>query len=151
MIHENRSASTDLIGHKERIEAIRYDEFFSQFMLSNKMCVFSNEMTRSWRSRKEWVRNGKPNFEFLSDRFGRNRASLFSVLLLLVKLFVLSYIFSKPPPTMLGASALILEKSPDRPIVINYLYFCCRVKIFHRSSQIVFSNNEAPESDKIGI
>ena len=30
--------------------------------------------------------------------------------------------------------------------------FFCHVKIFHRSSQIVFfSNNEAPESDKIGI
>ena len=26
-----------------------------------------------------------------------------------------------------------------------------RVKLFHRSSKIVFSNNEAPESDKIGI
>ena len=30
--------------------------------------------------------------------------------------------------------------------------FFCRVKIFRQSSQIVsFSNNEAPESDKIGI
>ena len=28
--------------------------------------------------------------------------------------------------------------------------FCCRVKIFLRSSQIIFSNNEAPENDKIG-
>ena len=41
---------------------------------------------------------------------------------------------------------------------INYLVrvnarmdFFCRIKIFHRSSQIVFSNNEAPESDMTGI
>ena len=32
-----------------------------------------------------------------------------------------------------------------------WIFFFCRIKIFHRSSQIVFSNNEAPESDKIGI
>ena len=29
--------------------------------------------------------------------------------------------------------------------------FFSHIKIFHRSSQIVFTNNEAPESDKIAI
>ena len=28
--------------------------------------------------------------------------------------------------------------------------FFCRTKIFHRLSQIVFSNDEGPESDRIG-
>lgn len=56
----------------DKIEDIGYDEFFIRFMLPNRLCVFTKEVTKSWKSRYEWVENGKPNLRFLSERFGRN-------------------------------------------------------------------------------
>ncbi|XP_074629189.1 2-oxoglutarate and iron-dependent oxygenase JMJD4-like isoform X2 [Acropora palmata] len=53
-----------------RVHTITYGDFFRDFLLENQLCVFSSEITEDWRSRKEWVTNGKPNLEFLSNRFG---------------------------------------------------------------------------------
>lgn len=53
-----------------RVHTITYGDFFKDFLLANQLCVFSSEITEDWRSRKEWVTNGKPNLEFLSNRFG---------------------------------------------------------------------------------
>ncbi|XP_067018397.1 2-oxoglutarate and iron-dependent oxygenase JMJD4-like isoform X3 [Acropora muricata] len=53
-----------------RMHTITYGDFFRDFLLANQLCVFSSEITEDWRSRKEWVTNGKPNLEFLSNRFG---------------------------------------------------------------------------------
>ena len=54
----------------ERVGVIKYEEFFRDFLEANKLCVFSSEVTQHWRSRKEWVKDGRPNFEFLSNHFG---------------------------------------------------------------------------------
>lgn len=54
----------------KRVGAIKYEEFFRDFMETNQLCIFSSELTKDWRSRKEWVKDGKPNFDFLSKEFG---------------------------------------------------------------------------------
>lgn len=57
-----------------RVHAITYGDFFRDFLEANQLCVFSSEITEDWQSRKEWVTNGKPNLEFLSNRFGHATA-----------------------------------------------------------------------------
>lgn len=61
-----------------RVHTITYGDFFKDFLLANQLCVFSSEITEDWRSRKEWVTNGKPNLEFLSNRFGKSEIFFFS-------------------------------------------------------------------------
>ena len=61
-----------------RVHTITYGDFFRDFLLANQLCVFSSEITEDWRSRKEWVTNGKPNLEFLSNRFGKCEIFFFS-------------------------------------------------------------------------
>lgn len=61
-----------------RVHTITYGDFFRDFLLANQLCVFSSEITEDWRSRKEWVTNGKPNLEFLSNRFGKSKIFFFS-------------------------------------------------------------------------
>ena len=55
-----------------RVHAITYGNFFRDFLEANQLCVFSSEITEDWQSRKEWVTNGKPNLEFLSNQFGKS-------------------------------------------------------------------------------
>ncbi|KAL9958455.1 hypothetical protein ACROYT_G035470 [Oculina patagonica] len=54
----------------ERVGAIKYEEFFRDFLEPNQLCIFSSELTQHWRSRKEWVKDGKPNLDFLSNEYG---------------------------------------------------------------------------------
>lgn len=54
----------------ERLGAIEYEKFFRDFLKANQLCIFSSELTQHWRSRKEWVEDGKPNLDFLSNEFG---------------------------------------------------------------------------------
>lgn len=54
----------------ERIGSLKYEEFFRNYLEANQLCIFSSELTKHWRSRNEWVSNGRPNLEFLSKTFG---------------------------------------------------------------------------------
>ena len=56
----------------ERIGSIKYEEFFRSYLEANQLCIFSSELTKHWRSRNEWVSNGRPNLEFLSKTFGKS-------------------------------------------------------------------------------
>lgn len=56
----------------ERIGSIKYEEFFRSYLEANQLCIFSSELTKHWRSRNEWVSNGRPNLEFLSKTFGES-------------------------------------------------------------------------------
>ncbi|XP_070570490.1 2-oxoglutarate and iron-dependent oxygenase JMJD4-like [Ptychodera flava] len=50
---------------------ISYDEFFMDYMLANKPCMFRSFVTANWKSRAEWVADdGMPNFDFLEEKFG---------------------------------------------------------------------------------
>ena len=54
----------------ERVGCIKYEEFFRDYLEANQLCIFSSELTKHWRSRKEWVTDGKPNLGFLANKFG---------------------------------------------------------------------------------
>ncbi|XP_020620520.1 jmjC domain-containing protein 4-like isoform X2 [Orbicella faveolata] len=54
----------------KRIGAIKCREFFEFFLETNQLCIFSSELTQHWRSRKEWVKDGKPDLDYLSKEFG---------------------------------------------------------------------------------
>lgn len=58
----------------ERVGAITYEDFFRDYLEANQLCVFSTEVTQHWRSRKEWVMNGRPHLEILSNQFGHSIA-----------------------------------------------------------------------------
>ena len=50
---------------------ISYEEFFLKYLIPNKPCLFGPWATADWRSVKEWVTSeGKPDLEFLSEKFG---------------------------------------------------------------------------------
>ena len=57
------------------VEKIPYDitlrQFQDLYLIQNKPCIFSKVFTDDWRSRREWVKNGKPNLEYLEDKFGK--------------------------------------------------------------------------------
>lgn len=78
-----RGSISDLINHipimltiasgqqipKLDISEVTYSIFFENFMLGNKPCVLTN-IGNDWQSRREWIANGKPNFEFLTKMYG---------------------------------------------------------------------------------
>ena len=50
-----------------------YSEFFENCLLRNQPCILSSLNTAAWKSRKDWTcPNGKPNFEFLRETFGKH-------------------------------------------------------------------------------
>lgn len=50
---------------------LSYEDFFKQYLLTNRPCILSSEFTNSWRSRKEWCKDdGSPDFEFIQKYFG---------------------------------------------------------------------------------
>lgn len=58
--------------HLERLGDIKYDEFFKDYLLANRLCIFSCDLTSSWGSRSDWVKDGRPNFEFFEQSFGKS-------------------------------------------------------------------------------
>jgi len=57
----------------ERVGTVKYEEFFRDFLEPNQLCIFSSELTKDWRSRKDWVTDGRPNFDLLSKEFGKSQ------------------------------------------------------------------------------
>ena len=60
----------------KRVGAITYKEFFYFFLKTNQPCIFSSELTQHWRSRKEWVKDGKPDLDYVSKEFGNYESLL---------------------------------------------------------------------------
>jgi len=52
------------------VSYITLDQFQDLYLSQNRLCIFSPIFTDDWRSRHEWVMNGKPNLEYLSEQFG---------------------------------------------------------------------------------
>lgn len=53
---------------------ITYEEFFEKYLIANKPCIISQELTKNWKSVQNWVdsKSGKPNFNYLKENFGKN-------------------------------------------------------------------------------
>lgn len=50
---------------------LSYSEFYKEFILRNKPCLFSKLFTNNWLCRKKWVlENDVPNIEFLKEKYG---------------------------------------------------------------------------------
>ncbi|KAJ8679824.1 hypothetical protein QAD02_015611 [Eretmocerus hayati] len=47
-----------------------YREFFENFLLPNKPCIFDTSVTKDWPCRETWTLNDAPHFEWLKDHFG---------------------------------------------------------------------------------
>ena len=47
-----------------------YLTFVEEFLLKNEPCLFRETLTRGWRARREWQRNGKPDLDYLASEFG---------------------------------------------------------------------------------
>ena len=54
-----------------RIEQeLEYSEFFNNFLLRNRPCLFSSKFTAGWASRRDWVSGGErlaPNLAFIES------------------------------------------------------------------------------------
>jgi hypothetical protein len=59
-----------------RVSEISYSEFVDEYLSKNLPCLLNENFTRNWRSRKEWVRSGKPCFEFLRKQFGMQTVNI---------------------------------------------------------------------------
>jgi hypothetical protein len=49
---------------------MRYDDFFRQFLYRNRPCVVRGHVTESWKSANEWISNNRPNFSYISQKYG---------------------------------------------------------------------------------
>ena len=47
-----------------------YTEFYEQYLVKNQLCLLSGPFTDSWPCRELWVRDGKPNWEYLLEIYG---------------------------------------------------------------------------------
>ncbi|XP_045179491.2 2-oxoglutarate and iron-dependent oxygenase JMJD4-like [Mercenaria mercenaria] len=55
----------------EKVKEIDYNNFFKEYLLANKPCIFTPDVTMQWKSRKDWVmENHTPNYTFLRALFG---------------------------------------------------------------------------------
>ena len=47
-----------------------YLTFVEEFLLENEPCLFSESVTRHWKARSDWQKDGKPDLEFLAKYYG---------------------------------------------------------------------------------
>ncbi|XP_046555323.1 2-oxoglutarate and iron-dependent oxygenase JMJD4-like [Haliotis rubra] len=67
-IPERRHEVRVTIDHLDDMPS--YEEFFLQYLLPNRPCVMSAKCTEGWRSRREWVQQGRPHLDFFISHFG---------------------------------------------------------------------------------
>lgn len=49
---------------------IQYSDFFWQYLYRNRPCVVRGPVTESWKSANEWISDNRPNFSYISQKFG---------------------------------------------------------------------------------
>jgi hypothetical protein len=49
---------------------MRYGDFFRQFLYKNTPCVVRGPVTESWKSAHEWISDNRPNFSYISQKYG---------------------------------------------------------------------------------
>lgn len=50
-----------------------YEDFYNNIMKKNIMCLFGEELTRQWKCKQEWIRNGSIDFDYLDFHYGKFR------------------------------------------------------------------------------
>ena len=51
-------------------EPICYSAFYEEYLVGNKPCLLSDYFTSSWPCRRDWVKDGLPNWKHLCDQYG---------------------------------------------------------------------------------
>ena len=60
-----------VVGKMEKLTSMDCLEFFRRFLDGNKPCLLDEGLTSSWKARKLWQSEGKPNFDYLVKEFGQ--------------------------------------------------------------------------------
>ncbi|XP_069698380.1 2-oxoglutarate and iron-dependent oxygenase JMJD4 isoform X2 [Periplaneta americana] len=47
-----------------------YNTFFKHYLYGNIPCVVRGTVTKNWKSANEWIKNNKPDFSYINERFG---------------------------------------------------------------------------------
>lgn len=51
--------------------SIKYDEFFSKYLMENKPCIFKSNIIENWSCKRQWNLDGTPDFDVLDILFGK--------------------------------------------------------------------------------
>lgn len=54
----------------DRVDSLTYDEFFANYLVRNRPCIFSSRVTENWPCKKLWGLDGAPDFDALELLFG---------------------------------------------------------------------------------
>ncbi|KFV86101.1 JmjC domain-containing protein 4 [Struthio camelus australis] len=69
--HAASCLPTGHVDFIEKVESFTYSDFFRDYLIPNRPCIFSAKFTEGWGSRRNWVTwDGKPNFDYLLQKFG---------------------------------------------------------------------------------
>lgn len=64
--------STDIIDWIDYVNpSVTYDEYFSKYLMENKPCIFTSEITDKWSCKRQWNLDGTPDFDVLDISFGK--------------------------------------------------------------------------------
>ncbi|BES89517.1 JmjC domain, hydroxylase [Nesidiocoris tenuis] len=50
-------------------QQLSYQHFFREYLRPNRPCLLKN-VTQDWVAQKRWVKDGKPNFSYLKEKYG---------------------------------------------------------------------------------
>ena len=56
--------------------ATSFQHFVEHFMLPNQPCLIGSSITEQWKARRLWQKNGRPDFEYMMQSFGRSYSRL---------------------------------------------------------------------------
>lgn len=51
-------------------QQLSYQHFFREYLRPNRPCLLKN-VTQDWVAQKRWVKDGKPNFSYLKEKYGK--------------------------------------------------------------------------------
>lgn len=68
-IHSNSNfAKTHKISYVNA--DVQYNDFFRRYLCLNRPCIVRGPVTEGWKSAIEWISESRPNFSYISQKFG---------------------------------------------------------------------------------
>ena len=50
---------------------ITFFDFLENYLIPNRPCIIDHKLCEDWEAVKHWQYNGRPNFDYLYQRFGK--------------------------------------------------------------------------------
>nr|CAI5818055.1 unnamed protein product [Callosobruchus analis] len=60
-------------------KGLKYNDFFKDFVVANIPCIIKG-IGNTWESSRNWIKNGKPNYEYLLHKYGSSRVTVYNCL-----------------------------------------------------------------------